>query len=37
VTYLTEAYGAGSEAVAWASALPFGDFSELVKRYERRG
>ena len=37
VTYLTEAYGAGSEAAAWANTLPFGDFAELVKRYERRG
>jgi hypothetical protein len=37
VTYLTEAYGADSEAVTWATALPCSDFSELVKRYERRG
>jgi hypothetical protein len=37
VTYLTEAYGADSEAAQWAAALPFSDFSELVKRYERRG
>lgn len=37
VTYLTEAYGADSEAVGWATALPVETFDELVKRYGRRG
>jgi hypothetical protein len=37
VTYLTEAYGAESEAVTWARALPVETFDELVKRYGRRG
>lgn len=36
VTYLGEAYGAASEAVAWAKALPVETFDELVKRYGRR-
>lgn len=37
VTYLGEAYGADSEGVAWAKALPVEAFEELVKRYGRRG
>ena len=36
VTYLTESYGADSEAVAWAKALPVDSFDELVRRYGRR-
>jgi hypothetical protein len=36
VTYLTEAYGADSEAVAWAKALPVETFEALVARYGRR-
>lgn len=36
VTYLSEAYGADSEGVAWAKALPVETFDELVKRYGRR-
>jgi hypothetical protein len=35
VTYLTEAYGATSEAVEWAKALPVETFEELVKRHRR--
>ena len=35
VTYLTEAYGAESEAVEWAKKLPDEDFDALVKRYAR--
>lgn len=37
MTYLSETYGAESEAVAWAKALPVETFDELVKRYGRRG
>jgi hypothetical protein len=37
VTYLTEAYGADSEAAAWAKRLPCDDFDQLVARYGRRG
>jgi hypothetical protein len=37
VTYVTEAYGAGSEAVEWAKGLPVETFDELIKRYGRRG
>jgi len=37
VTSMTESYGAGSEAVEWAKALPVETFDELVKRYGRRG
>ena len=36
VTYLTEAYGAESEAVSWAKTLPVETFDDLVKRYGRR-
>ena len=36
VTYLTETYGADSEAVSWANGLPIETFEELVKRYGRR-
>jgi hypothetical protein len=36
VTYLTEAYGADSEAVTWAKALTVESFDDLVKRYGRR-
>ena len=36
VTYLTEAYGADSEAVSWAKALPVETFDDLVTRYGRR-
>jgi hypothetical protein len=37
VSYLTETYGAESEAAAWAKALPVETFDELVARYGRRG
>jgi len=36
VTYLTETYGADSEAVSWAKGLPIETFDELVTRYGRR-
>lgn len=36
VTYLSEAYGADSEGVGWAKALPVETFDDLVKRYGRR-
>ena len=36
VTYLSEAYGADSEGVTWAKALPVESFEELVTRYGRR-
>ena len=36
VTYLTETYGADSEAVNWAKGLPIETFEELVTRYGRR-
>ena len=36
VTYLTEAYGAESEAAGWAKALEAESFDDLVKRYGRR-
>jgi hypothetical protein len=32
VVYLSEAYGADAEATAWARALPYKDFDELVAR-----
>ena len=35
VTYLTEAYGAGTDGVAWARGLPVETFDELVTRYGR--
>jgi hypothetical protein len=37
VAYLTEAYGADSEAVTWAKSLTVETFDELLKRYGRRG
>ena len=36
VSYLTEAYGAASDAAAWAKALPVETYDELVARYGRR-
>ena len=36
VTFLTEAYGADSEAVSWAKALPVESFEALLARYGRR-
>ena len=36
VTYLTEAYGAGSESVDWAKALPVESFEDLLARYGTR-
>jgi hypothetical protein len=35
VAYLTEAYGAGTDGVEWARALPVETFDELVTRYGR--
>ena len=35
VTYLTEAYGAGTDGVAWARGLAVETFDELVMRYGR--
>jgi hypothetical protein len=35
VTYLSEAYGAASEAAEWAKALPVESFDALVGRYGR--
>ena len=35
VTYLTETYGADSEAVDWAKTLPVESFDALVQRYGR--
>jgi hypothetical protein len=35
VTYLSEAYGADSEATEWAQALAVEDFDALLKRYGR--
>ena len=35
VTYLSEAYGAESEAAEWARKLPVDSFDDLVRRYGR--
>ena len=35
VVYLSESYGADSEAAEWARALPVEDFDALLKRYRR--
>ena len=36
VAYMREAYGADSEGVEWARALPVADFEELLTRYAER-